>query len=513
MSFFGVNVTNPFTSAVGQRIEQATEASLPSENWALNMEICDIINETEEGPRDAIKAIKRRLNQAAGKNYTTVMYTLTVLETCVKNCGKRFHALACSKEFISELVKLIGPKNEPPTAVQEKVLSLIQTWADTFRNQPHTQGVVQAYQELRSKGIEFPMTDLDAMAPIITPERSVPELEASGEAAAAAVASGGASSVPGASQQQQAAAYGASSACRSGGLIQLNESQQLKLRGELDIMHGNMRVLSEMIAAHSAGLNDKGNERALTEDMELMAEVYNRCKEMQERVCDLIGTLAHDELTAELLQVNDEMNNLSLRYARFTKNSSKQLPASALVAQAIAGAAAAQQQQVPLTAAQKKKLEAGDSLIDLSDDEAEAAGAAALPLPVDLLEKRMADFGMSGDESIPRRKDGEKDEFDAFAQSRTGNMDIMKNRQESRGKNEEIESSLSRPKNSMQTDKTLTSSEFELFLAERTAAAALEVSGGSASGVSSNITGASSASGSTIQRQIDKDEDKSLFAL
>lgn len=58
--------------------EQATDGGLPSENWALNIEICDIINETEDGPRDAIKAIKRRLNQAAGKNYTIVMYTLTV---------------------------------------------------------------------------------------------------------------------------------------------------------------------------------------------------------------------------------------------------------------------------------------------------------------------------------------------------------------------------------------------------------------------------------------------------
>lgn len=58
--------------------EQATDGGLPSENWALNMEICDIINETEEGPRDAIKAIKKRLTQAAGKNYTVVMYTLTV---------------------------------------------------------------------------------------------------------------------------------------------------------------------------------------------------------------------------------------------------------------------------------------------------------------------------------------------------------------------------------------------------------------------------------------------------
>lgn len=29
--------------------EQATDASLPSENWNLNMLICDMINDTDEG--------------------------------------------------------------------------------------------------------------------------------------------------------------------------------------------------------------------------------------------------------------------------------------------------------------------------------------------------------------------------------------------------------------------------------------------------------------------------------
>ena len=84
--------------------EQATDGDLASENWSLNMEICDLVNETEDGPRDAIKAIRKRLTQNAGKNYTIVMYTLTVLETCVKNCGKRFHILVCNKDFIQELV-------------------------------------------------------------------------------------------------------------------------------------------------------------------------------------------------------------------------------------------------------------------------------------------------------------------------------------------------------------------------------------------------------------------------
>lgn len=49
------------------------------------------------------------------------------------------------------------------------MLSLIQSWADAFKNQPDLQGVYQVYRELRQKGIEFPMTNLDTMAPIHTP--------------------------------------------------------------------------------------------------------------------------------------------------------------------------------------------------------------------------------------------------------------------------------------------------------------------------------------------------------
>lgn len=152
-------------------VEQATDASLEAENWALNIEICDMINESSDSARDAMKAIRKRLTQSAGKNDAVIMLTLTVIETCVKNCGKAFHSLVASKEFIQELVKLIGPKNDPSVAVQERVLSLIQMWADAFRSQPDLNGVVQMYHELKSKGIEFPATDPEATAPIFTPQR------------------------------------------------------------------------------------------------------------------------------------------------------------------------------------------------------------------------------------------------------------------------------------------------------------------------------------------------------
>lgn len=70
--------------------ERATDASLSDEDWGLNMEICDMINETEDGPRDAVRAIKRRLQLNAGKNNIVVMHTLIV-----SNQFKTFH-----KEYI-----------------------------------------------------------------------------------------------------------------------------------------------------------------------------------------------------------------------------------------------------------------------------------------------------------------------------------------------------------------------------------------------------------------------------
>lgn len=518
MSLFGVG--NPFSTQVGQKIESATDGSLPSENWTLNMEICDIINETEDGPKDAIKAIKRRLNQAAGKNYTIVMYTLTVLETCVKNCGKRFHALACSREFVQDLVKLIGPKNEPPTAVQEKVLSLIQTWADTFRHQPHTQGVVQVYQELKIKGIQFPMTDLDAMAPIITPERSVPETEQipASLTTSEQPASLGTQHLP--SQTLQSI----------GQLTQLSEQQLAKLQSELDVVQGNMRVLSEMLAYFTSS-DQSSKQQPDSADLELLNELHSTCKAMQERVVDLIGKLAHDEMTAELLRINDELNNLFLRYTRYTKNK-MQVPASTILAQTIAHPPNAESTPT-LT-----KREA-ESLIDLSDD-------------VDNLTKQMNELdaaeGVDKNTRQKEKKEGDNDEFDMFAQSRNATYETTKNsgskyednleqvrggslstailnrnnpklpQQTATSASPNLESEfnemaawLDRTPGGQGDQESLTSSEFERFLAERAAAAE---SLPTLSTATATVTSNSSTTGNqNIQRQINKDQDKSLFAL
>ncbi|XP_050433901.1 TOM1-like protein 2 isoform X2 [Adelges cooleyi] len=285
-TLFGVSL-NPFSTPVGEKIELATDGGLASENWSLNMEICDMINDTEEGPKDAVKAIRKRLSQNAGKNHKIIMYTLTVLETCVKNCGKRFHILVCNKEFAQELIKLIGPKNDPPSIVQDKVLSLIQSWADAFRHQPELQGVYQVYRELRQKGIEFPMTNLDTMAPIHTPHKSY------SEEPSAVVAS----TFPSEPTNDQS----------------LRPEQFYKLNSDLELVRGNMTVLNEMLTELQPGKEDAS-------DVQLLTDLYTTCKAMQERIVELLAKLSDGELTEQLLLVNDDLNNLFLRYSRYEKN-------------------------------------------------------------------------------------------------------------------------------------------------------------------------------------------------
>lgn len=59
---------------------------------------------------------------------------------------------------------------------------------------------------------------------------------------------------------------------------------------------------------------------------------------MQGRIVELIGRINHDEITAELLRLNDELNNLFLRHQRYEKNRDPQNVGSATPA-AILGAA------------------------------------------------------------------------------------------------------------------------------------------------------------------------------
>uniref|UniRef100_A0A452TFB9 Target of myb1 like 2 membrane trafficking protein n=1 Tax=Ursus maritimus TaxID=29073 RepID=A0A452TFB9_URSMA len=246
-------------------VASATDGSLQSEDWTLNMEICDIINETEEGPKDAIRALKKRLN--GNRNYREVMLALTVLETCVKNCGHRFHILVANRDFIdSVLVKIISPKNNPPTIVQDKVLALIQSVpeVDPAATMPRS----QSQQRTNTSSYSSPPP-----APYSAPQ--APALSVTGP-------------------------------------ITANSEQIARLRSELDVVRGNTKVMSEMLTEMVPGQEDAS-------DLELLQELNRTCRAMQQRIVELISRVSNEEVTEELLHVNDDLNNVFLRYERWAQ--------------------------------------------------------------------------------------------------------------------------------------------------------------------------------------------------
>ncbi|XP_074018100.1 target of Myb1 membrane trafficking protein isoform X3 [Numenius arquata] len=252
---------NPFSSPVGQRIERATDGSLRSEDWALNMEICDIINETEEGPKDAFRAIKKRI--VGNKNFHEVMLALTVLETCVKNCGHRFHVLVSSQDFVEGvLVRTILPKNNPPAIVHDKVLTLIQTVYSSDSQSEQNSPAVNSPQQIES-----------ILHPVTLP-----------------TGRGTSSDAP----------------------ITPTPEQIGKLRSELEVVNGNMKVMSEM-------LTELVPSQAESSDLELLQELNRTCRAMQQRVLELIPRVLHEQLTEELLLINDNLNNVFLRHERFER--------------------------------------------------------------------------------------------------------------------------------------------------------------------------------------------------
>ncbi|XP_061829851.2 target of Myb1 membrane trafficking protein isoform X5 [Nerophis lumbriciformis] len=249
---------NPFSTPVGQRIESATSSSLPTEDWSVNMEICDIINNSEEGPKDAVRAIKKRI--VGNKNFKEVMLALTVLETCVKNCGYRLHILVTTRDFTEGvLLRSIIPRNNPPLIVHDRVLGIIQAWADAFRSSPDLTGVVAVYEDLRRKGLEFPTTELDGYIPVQAPKRVK------------------------------------------------------ALKTELGAVRSNLTMMSDMMSQ----LDPVTIKQAATE----LLELYSVCKDMQDRIVKIVPRLSEEKMIQELLATNDEMNTTFSRYHSFGRRS------------------------------------------------------------------------------------------------------------------------------------------------------------------------------------------------
>ncbi|XP_063149673.1 TOM1-like protein 1 [Candoia aspera] len=284
---FGKSQKDAFGTPVGRLIERATFGTLQTEEWGQFMHICDIINMTEEGPKDAVRALRKRLSKNC--NHVEIHLTLSLLEMCMKNCGPNFQSLVVKRDFCKDrLVKLLNPKFNLPVDMQEKILTFIMTWARGFQNAVDVSEVKEVYLELLKKGVAFPSSEISRRTTKPLPKTST---RASCN-----------SSLKCFSQPLSSAA-----------VITLIPEQVGKLYSELDMVKMNVRVMSAILKE-----NVPGSENP--DDMALLQKLYKTCRAMQERITELLATVQNEDMITELIQVNENLNNVLLGHERFSRN-------------------------------------------------------------------------------------------------------------------------------------------------------------------------------------------------
>eukprot|EP00899_Mesostigma_viride_P021079 jgi/Mesvir1/28973/Mv17747-RA.1 len=149
--------------ATSALVEAATSELLTAPDWGPTMEICDYVNRSSNDEvKEVVKALKKRLGHKSPK---VQLLALTVLGTCVKNCGPTFHHYLAHKDVLPEMTKIVL-KRSSDFQVRDQILILLDSWEEALsRNFPQ---FAEACSLLRRKGISFPARP-EQDAPIFTP--------------------------------------------------------------------------------------------------------------------------------------------------------------------------------------------------------------------------------------------------------------------------------------------------------------------------------------------------------
>ncbi|CAN1842021.1 TOM1-like protein 1 [Linum perenne] len=258
-------------------VEEATAETLEEPDWAMNLEICDMLNHDKINCVELVRGIKKRIVVTSAR----VQYlALVLLETCVKNCEKIFAEVAAER-VLDDMVRLI---DDPQTVVnnRNKALILIEAWGESTSELRYLPIYEETYKSLKSRGIRFPGRDDESLAPIFTPPRSI-------------TASEGDTNLADQIHREVT--------------VQSLTAEQMK--EAFDVARNSIELLTTV-------LSSSPGQDALKDD--LTTTLVQQCRQSQSTIQRIIETEGDNEaMLFEALNVNDEIQKALSKYEEMEK--------------------------------------------------------------------------------------------------------------------------------------------------------------------------------------------------
>ncbi|RXM32496.1 ADP-ribosylation factor-binding protein GGA1 [Acipenser ruthenus] len=129
---------------------EATDPSNQEEKWEVIKGFYKQVNKELEGPQIATRLLAHKIQSPQEKE---ALQALTVLETCMNNCGKRFHSEAGKYRFLNELIKVLSPKYLGTWSTEKVKSRLEQTLYSWTVWLPEDVKIKEAYRMLKKQGI------------------------------------------------------------------------------------------------------------------------------------------------------------------------------------------------------------------------------------------------------------------------------------------------------------------------------------------------------------------------
>ncbi|KAM7372090.1 hypothetical protein PAMP_009285 [Pampus punctatissimus] len=286
-------------------LNKATHPTNRQEDWEYIIGFCDQINKELEGPQIAITLLVHKIHSP---QEWEALQALTVLEACMKNCGRRFHNEVGKYRFLNELIKVVSPKymgDTAPEKVKMKIVEMLYSWTVAFPNEAK---ISEAYQTLRRQGLvtrdpELPLDRTLIPSPPTRPKHPVFDNEDMGKLLAELLRSKNPEDLQEANRLIK-------------NMVKEDEARVHKVTKRIHTLEEvsiNVKLLTEMLSHYN-------KDSSSDSDKEIIKELYERCDKLR-RAAFKMATEAEDNDTSlgDILQASDDLSRVINSYRKIVE--------------------------------------------------------------------------------------------------------------------------------------------------------------------------------------------------